>query len=201
MIKIFRKTPHVDGWKPLSLTAYLPELERGIWEQTNNHFWKRKILALSASCGIYHSIMWDRSTRAEQTPGWIKTNSLTSRCVSPLPPSTVTQTVVTGGSVQDLTFPSLGRWTGSQEGNDSEELTELRGFYSVLQINWGVEQRETKWNEETVAWLCCRAGWHTSGCCADIQWAQHSSSKINLTQADVQFSDCEHIRPLFSSEY
>lgn len=74
------------GRKPLSLTAYLLELERSIWEQTSNHFWKRKILTLSASSGIYHSVMWDSSTRAEQTPGWIKTDSLISRCAPPLPP-------------------------------------------------------------------------------------------------------------------
>lgn len=103
------------GWKPLSLPAYLLELERGIWEQTNNHFWKRKILTLSAPRGIYHSIMWDSSTHAEQTPGWIKTNSLISRCAHPLPPFAVAQTMATALTVQDLTLTSLDQWTGSQE--------------------------------------------------------------------------------------
>lgn len=40
MSKTFQEAPHVDIWKPLSLSACLLELERGIWEQTNNHFWK-----------------------------------------------------------------------------------------------------------------------------------------------------------------
>lgn len=164
-------------WKPLSLTAYLLELERGIWEQTNNHFWKRKILTLSAPRGIYHSIMWDSSTRAEQTPGWIKTNSLISRCAHPLPPFAVPQTMVTTLTAQDLTLTSLDQWTGSQEGDDSEGLTELRGFHSVLQISqgWGMEQEgDMVEQEETTARFCCSAGWHTRSCCTDIPQAQHS---------------------------
>lgn len=72
------------GWIPLSLTAYLLELE-SIWEQTNNQFWKRKISILSASRGIYYSAMWDSYTCVEQAPRWIKTNSLIS-CSSPSSP-------------------------------------------------------------------------------------------------------------------
>ena len=65
----------------------------------------------------------------------------------------MTQTVVTALSVQDLTLTSLDLWTGSQEGYESEGLTELRGFHSVLQTTQGrgVEQGETvKQEEETV---------------------------------------------------
>lgn len=125
------------GWKPPSLTVYLLELERGIWDKTSNHFWKRKILILSDSSGIYHSVTWDSSTRAEQTPGWI-TNNFTHfpLCSSPSSLHYDTDyghsTVIAG---PDIYFPDL--WTESQDGYESEKLTELKGFHSVLQISQG----------------------------------------------------------------
>lgn len=153
MIKLSKRLHMWMGWKPLSLTAYLLELERDIWEQTNNHFWKIKILTLSASSGIYHSIVQGSSTRAEQTPGWIKTNSLISHHTPPLPPFAVTQTMVTALSVQDLIFPSLDPGTGSQKKYDSEGLMELRGFHSVQQTSQGrgLEQGETQWLDSAAA--------------------------------------------------
>lgn len=91
MTKTFQETPYVDGWKPFSLTAYLPELERGIWKQTNNHFWKIKIFILSASRRIYCSAIWDRVL--SRLRGGLK--PIRSFPVHPLPPFAVIQTIIT----------------------------------------------------------------------------------------------------------
>lgn len=171
------------GWKPLSLTAYLPELESGIWEQTNDHFWKRKILTLSASSAIYHSIVWDSSTRAEQTPGWIKNNSVISRCAPPLPPFAVTQTVVTALPVQDLTLTSVdqdrepgGVWLRRADRVKRLPLSTAKQPRTRSRTGGDTVKRE----EETVTRFCCSTHWHTRHCCADIQRAQHRSGKTKF---------------------
>lgn len=177
MIKLCKRLHMWMGQKPLSLTAYLSELERGIWEQTNNLFLEKKNPHSS-------SFQWDlplSSTRAEQMPGWIKTDSLISCCAPPLPAFAVTHTMVTALSVQDLTLTFLDLQTGSQEGHEPKGLTELRGFNSPLQTRQGggVGQRETQWNtNRSLAQFYCNAGWHMRGCCTYI--LQHSSSKIKF---------------------
>lgn len=148
------------GWKPLSLTAYLPKLERGIWEQTNNHFWKRKILILSASRGIYHSAMWESYTCVELAPEQIKTDF--SFPVHPLPPFAVIETIIT--AYQCRTWQPGGVWLRRA---DRVKWLPLRTA-NQLRMRDGRGEDTVK-GDGIVAGCCCSAGWHKRGCCTDIQ--------------------------------
>lgn len=161
MTKTFQEIPHVHVWKPLvyrnwkEVFGSKPTTTSGKIKQSPRS---------SASSGSYRSITWDSSTRAEQTPGRIKTDALISCCAPPLPPAAVTQTVVTACWCK--TWLLLGStWRGCQESYDLEGLTEFKSFHSVLWTRWGWVE-EQRWNENK--WL----GLNTAAAQAGT-WEQH----------------------------
>lgn len=157
------------GWKPLSITAYLPELERGIWKQTNNHFWKRKTFILSASRGIYQSAIWDR-VLSRLRDGLKPIHSF---LIHPLPAFAVIETIIT--ACQGRTWQPGGVWL---RGADRVKQLPL---HTVNQLRMrGATGEDTVKRDETVAGCCCSAGRHMRGCCTDMQHAQHNCSKIKI---------------------
>lgn len=160
MTKTFQATPHVHGWKPLvywnwkDVFGSKPTTTSGETKQSPHS---------SASSGSYCSITWDSSTRAEQTPGRIKTDSLISCCAPPLPPTAVTQTVVTACWCRTwhlLPWIHMDRVPGELWLRRADWIQEVSTQYcECTGDEW--RKREMKWERVTGDQYCCSTGWQT----------------------------------------
>lgn len=148
------------GWKPLSLTAYLPKLERGIWEQTNNHIWKEK----SSFFQLPEGFTTQLCERATHVLSWLlnRLKPIHSFPVHPLPPFAVIETIIT--ACQCRTWQPGGIWLRRA---DRVKWLPLRTA-NQLRMRDGRGEDTVK-GDGIVAGCCCSAGWHTRGCCTDIQ--------------------------------